>query len=33
MKNNLVCYFSATGTTKEVAQKLAEVLEGGLYGK
>ena len=31
MKNNLVCYFSATGTTKEVAQKLAEVLEGDLF--
>lgn len=31
MKNNLICYFSATGTTKEVAQKLAEVLEGDLF--
>lgn len=31
IKNNLVCYFSSTGTTKEVAQKLAEAIEGDLF--
>jgi len=31
MKNSLVAYFSATGTTKEVAENLAEVTKSDTY--
>ncbi len=31
MSKNLVAYFSATGTTKVVAEKLAEVVDGDLF--
>ena len=31
MNKKLVCYFSATGTTKLVAQKISEVVKGDLF--
>lgn len=31
MKKNLVCYFSATGTTKEVAEKIASIINADLF--
>ncbi len=31
MNKNLVCYFSATGTTKEVAEKIASIINADLF--
>lgn len=31
MNNRLVCYFSATGTTKEVAKKVSEILDCDIF--
>lgn len=31
MDKLLICYFSATGTTKRVAEKLSEILNGNLF--
>lgn len=31
MNKLLICYFSATGTTKEVAEKLSEIINGDLF--
>lgn len=31
MNKLLICYFSATGTTKRVAEKLGEILNGDLF--
>lgn len=31
MDKLLICYFSATGTTKRVAEKLSEILNGDLF--
>ena len=31
MKKRLVCYFSATGVTKEVAEKVSQILSGDLF--
>lgn len=31
MNKLLICYFSATGTTKRVAEKLSEILNGDLF--
>jgi len=31
MKNKLVCYFSASGTTKMVAEKIANAINGDLF--
>ena len=31
MNKTIICYFSATGTTKVVAEKLANLLKGNLF--
>lgn len=31
MNKNLVCYFSATGTTKEVAEKISSIINADLF--
>ena len=31
MNKTIICYFSATGTTKVVAEKLAKLLNGNLF--
>lgn len=31
MNKNIICYFSATGTTKKVAEKLSKILNGDLF--
>ena len=31
MNKTIICYFSATGTTKVVAEKLANLLNGNLF--
>ena len=31
MNKNLVCYFSVTGTTKEVAEKIASIINADLF--
>lgn len=31
MNKNVICYFSATGTTKRIAEELSRILNGDLF--